>query len=92
MYVCIYIYIHICIYIYIHVNIHIYIYLYIYIYIYTHRDLHRSARRSGAAPRAKGHGRRKGFHLAEGYGQFSKYHVCFCGLDSGNLKFDSTDK
>ena len=25
------------------------------------------------------------------YGQFSKFHVCFCGLDSGNFKFDSTD-
>ena len=22
------------------------------------------------------------------YGQFSKCHVCFCGLDSGNLKFE----
>ena len=26
------------------------------------------------------------------YGQFSKCHVCFCGLDPGNLKFESTDK
>ena len=24
-----------------------------------------------------------------GYGQFSKLHVCFCGLDSGNLKFET---
>ena len=23
------------------------------------------------------------------YGQFSKYHVCFCGLDPGNLKFET---
>ena len=23
------------------------------------------------------------------YGQFSKFHVCFCGLDSGNLKFET---
>ena len=22
------------------------------------------------------------------YGQFSKFHVCFCGLDPGNLKFE----
>ena len=30
---------------------------------------------------------------AEAYGQFPKFHVCFCGLDPGNLKFqDSTDK
>ena len=26
------------------------------------------------------------------YGQFPKNHVCFWGLDSGYLKFDSTDK
>ena len=23
------------------------------------------------------------------YGQFSKFHVCFCGLDPGNLKFQT---
>ena len=23
------------------------------------------------------------------YGQFSKCHVCFCGLDPGNLKFET---
>ena len=23
------------------------------------------------------------------YGQFSKVHVCFCGLDPGNLKFET---
>ena len=23
------------------------------------------------------------------YGQFSKSYVCFCGLDSGNLKFET---
>ena len=23
----------------------------------------------------------------DGHGQFSKFHVCFCGLDPGNLKF-----
>ena len=23
------------------------------------------------------------------YGQFSQFHVCFCGLDSGNLKFET---
>ena len=25
----------------------------------------------------------------EAYGQFSKIHICFCGLDSGNLKFET---
>ena len=23
------------------------------------------------------------------YGRFSKFHVCFCGLDPGNLKFET---
>ena len=23
------------------------------------------------------------------HGQFSEFHVCFCGLDSGNLKFET---
>ena len=23
------------------------------------------------------------------YGQFSEFHVCFCGLDSDNLKFET---
>ena len=23
------------------------------------------------------------------YGQFSQFHVCFCGLDLGNLKFET---
>ena len=23
------------------------------------------------------------------YGQFSQFHVCFCGLDPGNLKFET---
>ena len=36
-----------------------------------------------------------GLRISEGltreyyYGQFSEFHVCFCGLDSGNLKFDT---
>ena len=27
--------------------------------------------------------------LCKGYGQFSNFHVCFCGLDPGNLKFET---
>ena len=27
--------------------------------------------------------------LLGSYGQFSKFHVCFCGLDPGNLKFET---
>ena len=26
---------------------------------------------------------------ANAYGQFSRFHVCLCGLDSGNLKFET---
>ena len=28
-------------------------------------------------------------HMLLSYGQFSKCHVCFCGLDPGNLKFET---
>ena len=29
-------------------------------------------------------------HYAQSaHGQFSKFHVCFCGLDPGNLKFET---
>ena len=27
--------------------------------------------------------------LPKTYGQFSKFQVCFCGLDPGNLKFET---
>ena len=27
--------------------------------------------------------------IAKGYGQFSEFHVCFCGLDSGSLNFET---
>ena len=29
------------------------------------------------------------FNTQTYYGQFSEFHVCFCGLDSGNLKFET---
>ena len=32
-------------------------------------------------------GRRRRAHGGQLYGQFSKFKVCFCGLDPGNLKF-----
>ena len=28
-------------------------------------------------------------HSNPPYGKLSKFHVCFCGLDSGNLKFET---
>ena len=34
-------------------------------------------------------GRKEGQRQNRGrYGQFSEFHVCFCGLDPGNLKFE----
>ena len=27
--------------------------------------------------------------LLDAYGQFSTFHACFCGLDPGNLKFET---
>ena len=29
------------------------------------------------------------FEGVDPYGQSSKFHVCFCGLDAGNLKFET---
>ena len=51
-----------------------YVCIYIYIYIYIYK-----AREPVSAARCP----------RPAYGQFSKLHVCFCGLDSGNLKFET---
>ena len=32
---------------------------------------------------------RQHVHDMQAYGQFSKFHVYLCGLDSGNLKFET---
>ena len=40
--------------------------------------------RAGVAPHA-----RLGHQARACYGQFSKCHVCFCGLDPGNLKIET---
>ena len=45
------------------------IYVYIYIYMYTPR-----------CPQPSTSGMLRGNHLSL-YGQFSKFHVCFCSLD-----------
>ena len=95
--VIIYIYIYIererdmYIYIYIVTSVHIHIYTYIYIYIYIERERYRPHAPPGQ-PDAVGcraaplRGRGASYCMCV-YGQFSKFHVCFCGLDSGNLKF-----
>ena len=28
-------------------------------------------------------------HIADVYGRFPKFHVCFCGLDPDNLKLET---
>ena len=59
---------------------YIYIYTYVRVYIIHKRLVWRRAHLADPeASRA----------LRVEYGQFSKYHVCFCGLDSGNLKFET---
>ena len=73
--------------------IHIYIYIerereiiqYIYIYIYIYER--RARRGCGGGTRRSS---RRRFHCMKClYGQFSRFHVCFCGLDPGNLKFET---
>ena len=64
-------------------SLHIYIYIYIYIYI-----------NNAAGPRQMGgpSGRILSTQISNSmkpYGQFSQFHVCFCGLDPGNLKFET---
>ena len=56
-------------------SIHIYIYMYIHVSLSEHRP---GRRRETSC-----------LGTARGYGQFSKLHVCFCGLDPGNLKFET---
>ena len=51
--------------------------MYIYIYIITAAADCRTAGGRPCRPRPPP------------YGQFSKLHVCFCGLDPGNLKFET---
>ena len=63
------------IYTYIHMCIY-YAHIYIYIYIYIH-TLQRLVLLDTVN------------RALDKYGQFSKFHVCFCGLDSGDLKFET---
>ena len=72
----IYIYIYIYIYTYTFICICMYVYIYIYMYSWC------CACELPGLPSAVG-------ASAGRYGQFSKFHVCFCGLDPGNLKFET---
>ena len=57
-------------------------YLYIYIYTYISREREREREIHVQIPHRAG----------KGNGRFSKFHVCFCGLDPGNLKFETVRK
>ena len=87
-------------YIYIYVYIYIYMYIcptytYIYIYIYIqcvysilvmlHNMILCCIMQCNIPYQYSAYYNYITFH----YGQFSKCHVCFCGLDSGNLKLDT---
>ena len=49
-----------------------------------------SSRRPATRPRpAPWRCRQAPAYVLTSYGRFSKFHVCFCGLDSGNLKFET---
>ena len=82
------------------------IYMYIHTYVYTHvmiiiiimlifciRPPFGSSRILAAARTvaSKTPPLRFGISLYD-HGQFSEFHVCFCGLDSGNLKFEIVRK
>ena len=61
---------------YIYIYIHVYTYIYIYIYTHTHLSLSLSLYIYIY------------IHVCL-YGQFSELHVCVCGLDPDNLKFET---
>ena len=69
---------------------HVYIHIYIYIYIYIRcreREMYDVVARALSMSVSQA-----AFCAASAdipYGQFSKIHVCFCGLDPGNLKFET---
>ena len=90
----IYIYIYICIYTYIHKCGYIYIYIHTYIYIYIYIYIYRPGRRAPARRLQAGGARQlvlRGNHSSNATCLRSvfKFHVCFCGLDPGNLKFET---
>ena len=70
-------------YVYAYIYIYIYTYIYIYIYIHTHIPMYDT----------NNHTMNITYSCMIStriiYGQFSKLYVCFCGLDAGNLKFET---
>ena len=84
-----YLYTHVCMYVYIYTHMYVCmcIYIYIYIYIYTTWGNHLS--NTTCLTRAFVEDGEECSKFNSLYGQFSKNHVCFCGLDPGNLKFET---
>ena len=73
------------------VSLSTYIYIYTHVYIYIYIDIHTyTARANGLAcpPLSTAAGRRA-LEYSIMYGKFSKFKICFCGLDPGNLKFET---
>ena len=78
----IYIYIYIC------PSLSLYIYIYIYIYTFIHTYMYLLPHDLGHPVRVR-HDDHAEVHERIPYGQFSEFHVCFCGLDPVNLKFET---
>ena len=61
---------------------YVYIFIYIYIHTYIHAYMHTYVYVYVYVSIALS-------NYLSSYGQFSEFHICFCGLDSGNLKFET---
>ena len=88
--------------VYFNAEVHVYeiLCMYIYIYVYTHTCIYvyicktprENAQRIESVPRGVlpvQDGLRRERPSPMEYGQFSKFNVCFCGLDSGNVKLET---
>ena len=75
-------YMSLSLYIYIYICIYIYIYIYIYVCSYCTHLIFKHVLQTGL-------GMGMGMNATAQYGQFSNFHACFRGLDSGNLKFET---
>ena len=88
VYTCMYVCMYVCIYIYIYMNKYINYYVRICVYIYTHTC---ACTISYQHYYCHYHYRCHYYahHYYVHYGQFSEFQICFCGLDPGNLKFET---
>ena len=75
-----------CVYVYISLSLYIYIYIMHVIHTCVCVYLGARARPKGVGPSTAS---RRGSGQTYKYGKFSEFHVWFCGLDPGNLKFET---